>query len=533
MHSVKALKNIADRKFEAGIVLLWIVSRISIFFQLPIYMDEGILAFYANRTLKDPSLRFDIMTQDKGLLPSWISAWMSGLGLSPFTSVRIYALICSFLTMIIMFLISQKLFGVISAKLFLVIYTVNPFNLIHDVVGFLDPGVALTAVGSFYFLIKYFEKSDYEYIIIIGLIVGTGTLIRESSNYYVMLVPLSILIYQFRATKKLKITRIFLHISIFLSIVYPLYSIKRLTPLSYPHIKPTVENHYLFSDFIHEPFKYVSDNAFYYLQVLSGYSIAIMLLLAISLVNFKKLNSSLKVIWIISAIWALTPFVGALFFASLPSSRYIISGMPFLILISCSTLLNSKFNLIFKNPNIRINKILIILFSSLTLFQSLFMSINLQRYVLPGMDDWQYYRAQQLSGSGIKELVEELEQLTLLNLDYKGPIKVLGVNSYNNGILSVALNETSTFEKRQVDIFGYSQQPLADFDFVLIEEGNVGIYVSWGWPYYHILGNGDEHKKSPLFLDESFYKELNYSHDRVYEFNRPRNGATAILYQKK
>jgi hypothetical protein len=169
---------------------------------------------------------------------------------------------------------------------------------------------------------------------------------------------------------------------------------------------------------------------------------------------------------------------------------------------------------------------------ALTLSQSAFMTLNLQRYVLPGLDDWQYFRAQQLSGSGLHEIINKIELVTSKDPNNNSAIKVLGVNSYNNGILSVYLNETKTFEERQVDVFGYYEQKLTEFDFVLIEEGDIGVYTSWGWPLFYLGRNNLESRRLPLYLNEKFYDELKLSHERYFEYMRPRNGATVVLYVK-
>jgi hypothetical protein len=519
--------------FEFVILLLWVVTRSAIYFQIPIYMDEGIVAFYADRALKDPTTRFDVLNQDKGFLPTLIAAWISGLGFSPFSAVRIYSLVCSALTIFTMYRIAKYLFGANSGKLLLLIYTLSPFNLIHDVVGFLDPGIALVAAVTFYYFIKYIDDKDYRYIIIIGLVLGLGTLVRESSYYFIILFPLSVLVYEIFVHKTKDISRIFLHLILLFVIIYPIYSIKKLTPLSYPNIKPTVENHYLISDFLLNPLKYLNINVLNYSKVLFGYSALIIFVIMISIFTFRNLQYKFKILYIICFFWASTPIVGALLFATVPSSRYITSAYPFLILIGCS-IVSAK---ILRQPieliKSRVVQSIFYFFATLTIVQVSFMTISLQKYVLPGVDDWQYFRAQQLSGAGIKQIVNKIESISLTMSKNDNPITVLGINSYNNGILAVLLNEKVLFENRQIDIFGFNDQPLADFDFILIEEGNVPTYVTLGWPYFELLGGEKESQLLPLFLNSQFYDQLNLQHQRVFEYDRPRNGTTIALYYRK
>ena len=532
MIAKEIVKTATKFKIEIGVISIWLCSRFAIYFQIPTYMDEGIIAFYANRALKDPSARFDIMFGDKGLLTTWFSAWVTGLGFSPFMSVRIYALICSLSTLAVMYFISVKLFGVIAGRIFLLLYTFSPFTLIHDVVGFLDPGVSLVAASTFYLMIKYFENKDIKYIFIIGIIVGLGTLIRESSHYYIFLIPLSIVINEVLNPKSKQALKIISHIALFLITIYPIYSMKKLTPLGYPQIKPIVENHYLFTDFLKNPFKMVEANTFFYSQLLIGYAILICFLLLISATNFKKLTRYLKGIYIICCFWIITPLIGALLFASLPSSRYITATIPFMILAIVSNFQEVSLKNSLKMFRSKIFRFITTVLIALTLSQSAFMTLNLQRYVLPGLDDWQYFRAQQLSGSGLHEIINKIELVTSKDPNNNSAIKVLGVNSYNNGILSVYLNETKTFEERQVDVFGYYEQKLTEFDFVLIEEGDIGVYTSWGWPLFYLGRNNHESMRLPLYLNEKFYDELKLSHERYFEYMRPRNGATVVLYVK-
>jgi hypothetical protein len=426
-----------------------------------------------------------------------------------------------------------KLFGVRASRFFILLYTLNPFNLIHDVVGFLDPGVGLVASASFYFLLKYIDNKDYKFLVFIGIILGLGTLIRESAFYFIILIPITIILIEIFYVTKKQYIRTFAHIILMISIIYPIYSIKRLTPLSYPQIKPIVENHYLFTDFLTDPFKYLGINLYYYTQVIIGYSALLLFLFIMSLFHFKKLNYFSKIVYLISVFWACTPILGALLFASLPSSRYIIASFPFIILAICS---NPRiFPLISINGFLRsklINVITIIL-TTLMISQTIFMTIKLENYTLPGLDDWQYFRAQQLSGSGLQQIVDKVEFISIEKQINSNPIKVLGVNSYNNGILAVLLNRKTIFTEKQIDIFGFYNQPLVDFDFILIEEGNVGTYISWGWPLAQLTKSKEETQLLPLSLDSNFYSELNVHHERVFEYTRPRNGASVVLYTKK
>src|SRR5258708_1156172 len=197
------------KKYRVGIFLAAILIIAYFFLRLihilnvPIFTDEAIYTRCTQIAKQDASWRFISLTDGKQPLFIWINIIFMRFIHEPLLSGRIVSVLAGFLTIIGLFFICKELFKnkwISIIAIFL--YIIYPFALVYDRLALYDSLVATFYIWSVYVGIVLLRKFRLDLAFILGFVLGGGALNKSIGLYSIYLLPLNLLLFNFKAKRK-------------------------------------------------------------------------------------------------------------------------------------------------------------------------------------------------------------------------------------------------------------------------------------------------------------------------------------------
>lgn len=392
--------NKRDLIWIAGIVGLFIITRVINIEKFPIFNDEGIYIQWAKTAWHDASWRFISLTDGKQPLQTWATipllkffpnnALLAGRLFSVFTGLFALSGIFSLL-----FYVFNKRTAYIGS--FLYIFT--PYFLFYDRLALLDSGVNAGFIWVFFFSILLARTIHLDIALLLGMIGGIVLLTKSSAQVFLGLASLGpILFISLKHPLKKNIQKtinyyVLYCIVIFISFV--IYNIQRLSP--FLHFVTEKNKVFLlsFSDFIHSPFLVFFHNittlplyVFWEMGFVMGF---------LGLIGWFFLWKKEKNFFFYFSAWLIFLYVGVSFFTRILFPRY-------LIFFSTLLLITTAFLFNFLKGKRTIITMGLVLFLSYFLFDYHIL-FNIKGIPFPPVDRGQYLEGW-TAGWGIREIVD-------------------------------------------------------------------------------------------------------------------------------
>lgn len=311
-----------DILFLFGFAAVFLLMRFFQLLSLPIFTDEAIYTRWAQIASQDANLRFISLTDGKQPLFIWLDAFMMRLVHDPLMSGRIISVLAGLATMIGLYFLGREVFknrwvGIVSAFL----YLLYPFGLVYDRMALYDSLVGTFTVWGLYCSVLLVKRVRSDFGFILGFVLGIGTLNKTSAFLNVYLLPLTLLLFDWR--KKDRTNRLIQWIvfsGIAIVITYSIYSILRLSPWFYIIAQKDTTFVYPFKEWLLHPFTFFIGNlnglADWFVMYMS---IPIFVLIVASF--FIRGNLREK---ILLGLWFILPFVALALFGKVLYPRYIL-----------------------------------------------------------------------------------------------------------------------------------------------------------------------------------------------------------------
>jgi dolichyl-phosphate-mannose-protein mannosyltransferase len=508
----------------AVIVAVWLASRIFLATRFPLYGDEGIFESLTQLVWSNPEQRFVALTGNKGLLATWITAAFMGLGVSPFTAVRGFAVVCGFVTLAATTSLSWRTWGPRVAVVVAAVMTLLPYMLLYDIVAQYDPFIAAVAMVALLLQVELAARPRLDIAMLLGFALGAGLMTKQSGVFAVLLLPLSLLLFDWSPQERWRRLASWVGCTaVALVIAGLMYSIQYASPAAY---LPVVENHRLFRDAILHPLRYMKVSWKPYLQTFVGY-LTVPLLLPLAAGVWRAFVTKPRFAAILVG-WVVVPALAALLIATVPVARYTVQCVPPLAIAI-------GLGLVYLYDEARrslrhlttIVSVLGLLFLPALVFDGLLLAKpTAVRY--PGMDDWQYMRSEQLAGPPLEPVVAAIRAHTKRGQR----TTVASYNSFNVGEMDAVLNGRRTGNASPYIVGGWdpAAQP-PDQRFLLVERVIPPPYFDWGTPLDELIGS-----PNPVGRLDSRYaliKPYLRRYQLILRVERPRNGPTVYLYERK
>lgn len=414
---------------------------------LPLFTDEAIYAYWAQRGKFDASWRLASLSDGKQPLFIWLTSLMMNLVSNPVLAGRLVSVISGALTMVGLILLGLEVFkslwiGLIAA-LFYVFY---PFALVLDRMALYDSLVGTFSVWALYLGILLTRMMRLDIAFILAQVIGASILNKTSGFFNIYLLPITLILFRTKSNLKNNFIKwVFLiFIVILLSLTY--YSVLRL---SYQFNLISEKNgnfiytinHLLDSNFI---ILFAMNLSQFTEWLIIYFSFPIILLIIFSFFTKAFFREKLLLM-----LWFFVPFLALSAFGRIVYPRYLFfMTLPLLLLTSFS------FVSIYKKLNK--NNMLIALFvvgifilNTICIYKIIF---NYPKALIPKADKEQYINGI-AAGGGIREIISYLivessaRKIMVVTEGIYGSLTTTSVNMYflnNPNIEKIVLDQIPT-----------------------------------------------------------------------------------------
>lgn len=333
------------REIFIGLSILgvYFFTRLYNLMALPIFTDEAIYTRWAQIAKYDASWRFISLTDGKQPSFIWLSMLLIPFVPDPLMAGRLVSVFSGFAALGGLFFLGWIVFrdrqvGIISALL----YVLFPFGLVYDRMALYDSLLAALAVWALLFQIILARTRRLDVSLLLGMILGAGLLTKSSAEFFLFLLPVSLLFFNFKQKEKLKSFGLWLGLALLAVVLAQGYeSVLRLSPLRHTIEEKNTVFIYSFSEWWQYPFRFFRGNLAGLWDWFQTYvKFPFILLISASLV--LKGRSFLKEKLVLLA-WFISPLIALAFFGKVLYPRFILfMTLPLLVLAAYSLYLLLK-----------------------------------------------------------------------------------------------------------------------------------------------------------------------------------------------
>lgn len=330
------------KKFKWEIIAIILLFFFFLFTRLinltiiPIFVDEAIYLRWAQIAKFDASWRFISLTDGKQPLFVWITMVLMKVIQEPLMAGRLVSVGAGLVTAIGIWCLSYVLFRNRRLSFFTsLLYVIGPFYLLYDRMALMDTMVGTFSVFALTFGILLVQTLRLDVALILGAALGGGILTKTSGFFNIYLLPLTLLLFDWRA-KKWKINLLKWFGLAFLAVIISqlFYSILRLSPFFHVIAQKDTLFVYPLAEWIKHPWLFFIGNLIGLVDWLVHYlTWPVIILVAGSLFFFWQKTREKALLF----GWFLAPFVALALFGKVLFPRFILfMSLPLLILAALS-----------------------------------------------------------------------------------------------------------------------------------------------------------------------------------------------------
>jgi 4-amino-4-deoxy-L-arabinose transferase-like glycosyltransferase len=443
--------------------ILTFVTRIVNLLKIPIFTDEAIYIRWAQIGLQDPAQRYISLTDGKQPLLTWLMYPALKIFNDPLYAGRFISVISGVFTVVGIYLLAKKIFDRKTAVCAMILYIASPFTLVYDRLALMDSLLSAFGIWSLYLEYLQVKKLRLDIALILGTVVGFGLLTKSSALYFLVFIPISLFLIEYK-DKKILFKKLFKFCCLsFLSglIAEIIYNSLRLSPWFYIIKLKNYSFIMTFDELIKSQLKLFIPNLNGLIPILVGYlTYPIFIIVLIGVIyGFIKKDKNIFYLF----LWFFIPFFSFALFAKVIFPRFILFMIIPLFIIS--GLIISKITY-FSFRKVKLGIIVAILVLAYPIFLSLQLIFTPIEAKIPIIDrnqlfdDWP-------SGYGVREVIEYIRNKST---NSKVIIGTEGTFGLNPASIEIYLENNSN-----VEILGF--WPVSEVPQKLIE-------ASYKYPTY-------------------------------------------------
>ncbi len=386
------------------IIALYFFTRLYNILGLPIFTDEAIYIRWSQIALQDASWRFISLTDGKQPMYVWIAMNLLRFIQDPLLAGRMVSVLSGLVTMIGIFFLTGEVFK--NKKISLLsclLYVLFPFALVYDRIALYDSLVSAFIVWSLYFEILLVRRMRLDLALILGMIVGAGMLTKTNANFALILLPFSLLLFNFKDKhRNNKLVRWAIYTVVAAAIANLMYTILRLSPFYYIIAQKNYVFIYSPSEWLTHPFTYFFNNLATFLNWLNGYATAPFLVLVIAafVISSKYIKEKTLLL-----LWFFIPLVATALFGKLLYPRFLL----FMVIPLIPLAAYSLYLLIEKVKPLGPKILVFLVFIFMFLIKDYYIIKDFKAAPIPQSDKGQFITGWP-SGVGVAESIKFLEE---------------------------------------------------------------------------------------------------------------------------
>lgn len=319
----------------AGIILLYLITRLYNILSLPIFTDEAIYTRWSQIARQDASWRFISLTDGKQPMFVWLDMVFMKVISDPLLAGRLVSVFSGFFSAVGLFFLARELFK--NRKIALLaslLYVLYPFSLVYDRMALYDSMVGAFAVWALYFEILLVRLVRLDIALLLGMILGGGMLTKTNAFLFAYLIPLLLILFDFREkNSRQRLLKLAGLSVVSVIIAYGFYSVLRLSPFFHIIAEKNALFVYPISEWIKHPFRFFWGNLKGMFDWLLTYvTIPLVAILVTTLIADYKKYTKEKIFLL---LWFLLPFVALALFGKTLYPRFILfMTIPLLVLLA-------------------------------------------------------------------------------------------------------------------------------------------------------------------------------------------------------
>ncbi|MBI2611189.1 glycosyltransferase family 39 protein [Candidatus Gottesmanbacteria bacterium] len=382
------------------LILTFLITRLVNLTIIPIFTDEAIYLRWAQLALGDASMRFISLIDGKQPLFIWFSMVAMKWIEDPLVAGRLVSIFSGLFGVIGMFFLGWEASKKISVGFMgSLLYIVIPIFLVYDRLALMDGLLTSLGIWSLWLSLIFIRTLRLDVALILGMVIGTGLLTKSSATFYLLFLPLTLILFDFK--KKFLTRNLLKWLGLYAIIIFisqTMYLILRLSPFF--HMIAQKDHNFIlnWNEFLQNPFMFALGN-------LNGLTIwlgeyltwPVFILIILSLSWLIKKNFRLGLVLL---LWFLVPFTALSFFGKIIYPRYLLFMTPS-ILIPLAIFLAD----IFLSKKLVLLKILFLLSFIPALWFDILILSNPIKAPFPGADRDQLLD-QWPSGYGVQEVIK-------------------------------------------------------------------------------------------------------------------------------
>ena len=330
------------KKYRIEIIVSLLFLGLFLFIRLinltiiPIFVDEAIYLRWAQIAKNDASWRFISLTDGKQPLFVWLTMVMMKFIQDPLVAGRVVSVLTGLVSMVGIWFLSFVLFENRRLAFFAAfLYLTSPFCLLYDRMALMDAMVGTFSIFSLVGLVLLVKTFKLDVALILGWILGGGILTKTSGFFNIYLVPLSLLLFDWRDKKRLFNLLRWLGLSFLAVLISQIfYSILRLSPWFHMIAQKDTTFVYPIREWLSHPFLFFWGNLKGQLDWLVNYlTLPIVILVILSLIFIWQKTQEKLLLF----SWFFAPFVALALFGKVLYPRFILfMSLPLLVLAAWS-----------------------------------------------------------------------------------------------------------------------------------------------------------------------------------------------------
>src|SRR3989344_2896755 len=313
-------------------IALYFITRLVNIKVIPIFTDEAIYTYWAKVALNDAAHRFVSLEDGKQPLFIWIAAICQKFIEGPLIASRLVSIFAGFGSVTGIYFLAKELFSDKVARISSLLYVILPFTLLYDRLALFDSLLTMLGIFAVYLSIKMAKNPRLDLALLNGFAIGLALITKSSGNFFLYLLPFSLLLFNFRQKMILKNLSKWIGLSLVTFVLSQIiYNSLRLSPLFYVIERKNYEFIRSFSEIINNPFLFAFSNFKSLIVWAVTYTSLPLFVLFVICLLWGYVRKDLKIIYL--SILVIMPFSAEVIFNKVLYPRFALFYYPYILLL--------------------------------------------------------------------------------------------------------------------------------------------------------------------------------------------------------
>lgn len=274
--SLLPLPNRSELAWAMGFFVLislgYFLTRLFRLTIMPIFTDEAIYLRWAQIALHDPQWRFISLTDGKQPLFVWLAMVAMKFISDPLVAGRLISVLAGWVGLGLIWLLARELFGPKTGYLAVMVGFFLPITFLYSRIALMETLLFTFGTASVLLAVLLAKYQRLDLALLLGAAVGAALLTKSPGNFYLYLLPASLLYFPWPRSDRLgKLVTWLVLIGVAVAVSQMFFNILRLSP--WLHMVKTKDNNFIltFAEFRANPGQWLPGNLRAFKDWLIGY----------------------------------------------------------------------------------------------------------------------------------------------------------------------------------------------------------------------------------------------------------------------